>query len=163
MKRLTLLLVISCFIGIKTQAFIANDSAMVYLQKGLQAKSERRWQLAINSLQKAASFDSTDAQVLTALGEVATEMRQYNAAINAFEKLYRINPDNEKAIENLANLYYWFRNNEKLTFFATKMEEKKIGGAKPHYLIGMAAYRDENYPIAINRLLNYLDFDPNNA
>lgn len=163
MKRLSLLSIFILFISSQCWSFNSNDSAQVYLQKGLQAKNERRWQVAINNLQKAVAFDSTDTKVLTALGEVAMEMRQYNAAINAFEKLDRVNPDNEKAIENLAQLYSWFRNSEKVNFYAAKMEKLKIGGGKPHYLIGMAAYRDENYAVAINRLLNYLDFDPNNS
>jgi tetratricopeptide (TPR) repeat protein len=163
MKKLTLFSILFACSSTFIHAFNTGDSAKIYLQKGLQAKTERRWQLAINNLQKAVSFDSTDTEVLTALGEVATEMRQYNAAINAFEKLNRVNPGNVKAIENLANLYYWFRNDEKAIALATKMEEMKIGGARPHYIIGMAAYRQENYPIAINRLLNFLDYEPNNT
>lgn len=162
MKRLSLLSTFLLFFCIESWSFNSNDSAQVYLQKGLQAKAERRWQLALNSLQKAVSFDSTDAKVLSALGELAFDMKQYNAAINAYEKLNRIEPSNEKAIENLAQLYSWFRNNDKVVYYATQMERLKIGGAKPHYLIGMAAYRDENYPIAINRLLYYLDSDPKN-
>jgi tetratricopeptide (TPR) repeat protein len=139
------------------------DSAQAYLQKGLQAKAERRWQLAINHLQKAASFDSTNVMVLSTLGDVAYEMRQYNIAINAFEKVMLVEPKNSVAIEKLANLYFWFNNTTKATALATKMEELKIGGNRPDYIIGMCAYKEENYPIAINRLLNYLDSDPDNA
>lgn len=163
MKTISILTISLLFISGQCWSFNSSDSAQVYLQKGLQAKTERRWQVAINNLQKAMAFDSSNTNVLTALGEVAMEMRQYNAAINAFEKLDRVNPDNEKAIENLAQLYSWFRNSEKVNYYAAKMEKMKIGGGKPHYLIGMAAYRDENYAVAINRLLNYLDFEPNNS
>lgn len=164
MKKVVLLSFLLVFSTTAVWSFNnSSDSAKLYLQKGLQAKTERRWQLAINHLQKAVSFDPTDKEALIALGDVAYEMKQYNAAINAFEKLLTLEPVNSIAIEKLANIYFWFNNTEKATAYATKMEELKIGGSRPNYIIGMCAYKDENYPIAINRLLNYLDSDPNNA
>lgn len=160
-KLLSFLLLAACISSAK--ASDEADSARIYLQKGLQAKNERRWQLALNNLQKAASFNPTDKEVLITLGDVAYDMKQYNASINAFEKVLTIEAENSTALEKLANLYFWFNNTEKATAYATKMEALKIGGNRPNYIIGMCAYKDENYPIAINRLLNYLDTDSTNA
>lgn len=163
MKKVILLSILFVLTSAVTWAFNSSDSAKLYLQKGLQAKTERRWQLAINNLQKAVSFDSTDINVLTALGEVANEMRQYNTAINAYEMLVKVDANNVKAIESLANLYFAFNNTEKAVAYANKMDTLKIGGSRHHYIVGMCAYKDENYPVAINRLLYYLETDSANA
>lgn len=163
MKKLLLYSLLIISITNTVYAGNSADSAQLYLQKGMQYKSERRWQLALNNLQKAVSFDSTNISVLEALGDVANDMRQYNAAINAYEMLVRVDPNNAKAIESLANLYFNFNNTEKAVAYANKMDALKIGGSRHHYIVGMCAYKEENYPVAINRLLYYLDTDSTNA
>ncbi|HET9055217.1 MAG TPA: tetratricopeptide repeat protein [Chitinophagaceae bacterium] len=163
MKKLSLLLFILLYFTTHSWSYSDNDSVKTYLLKGLEAKSEHRFLVAINNFNKAIFFDSTNTEVLIALGETFAEMRQYAAAINAFEKLYQLDSYNTKAVENLANLYFLRRKSEMAIFYAEKMRKMKIGAGRPDYIIGMISYYDENYPVAVENLMNYLNYEPDNA
>lgn len=138
------------------------DSTDFYLEKGLQYRQERRWQQAINYLEKAVTLDSNNLQALTAFAEVAMETRYFNHALKAYHRIYALQPDNEQAIRQLTQLYFNLgRYKDALQYI--EIWEKQHRDQPMHYMAGMSLYYLENYPYAINRLLYAAEKDSTNA
>lgn len=121
-----------------------TDSSSLFLQKGNEAKNERRFLVASQHYQKAIQFNAENIDAQRELGVVYVEMRKYDLAKLAFEQVTKRNANDPIAIENLANLYFWTRKWNDAIAYSKKMQELKIG-KNTNFIIGKSYYEQEDY------------------
>jgi tetratricopeptide (TPR) repeat protein len=105
MKNVLLLIFTVLFFQISSSQ--TNDSSSFYYQKGLAEKDSRLYMVAFNDLQKSTAFKADNIDAQRALGLTSLELKKYDNAELAFQKVEEIKKDDAVAIENLANLYFW--------------------------------------------------------
>lgn len=148
-------LFVGIFIFLSFQSFAADrDSASYYFQKAMIEKSSSHHLVAFQLLQKASAFDVTDMQITTELGLVAMELRKYEAAKEAFTKVYQSDNKNKQAIDNLAHINFYLRKFDDAIQFAKLMIKYNIGD-DADYIIGKSEYENENYYDAVKYLEGY--------
>lgn len=120
------------------------DSSRIFLAKALEERTNGRFAPAFTYLQTAIKYDSSNLDALRYLGLTAVELRRYDNAKLAFQKLYASKPDDTAAIRNLANLNLYTHKWEDAIRFAQLMLRKKMGG-DINFIIGKSYYELENY------------------
>lgn len=159
MKKLILLLLIAVSAGASAQN---ADSAAYFLQKGNEAKLEKRWLVAAQQYRKAVQFDAGNTEAQRELGNVSVEMRRYPDAIQAYGEVLKKDANDSVANENLANLYFWTRRWNDAITAAKKMQQLKIG-KNTDYLIGKSYSELEDYGQAYTYLQQAAKLDSTNA
>src|SRR5215831_6362193 len=77
-----------------------SDSSDYFYQKGLEEKNKRLYMVAYNDFQKAIDRHSTNADAGRQLGLVAVELRKYDNAKLAFQKVLEQQKDDTTAVAN---------------------------------------------------------------
>src|SRR5690349_19577730 len=90
-------------------AFAQSDSANHYYKLALAEKNNRRFAQAYNLFQKSLQFNTENADVQADFGFTAIELRKYDAAKLAFQKVLALKKDDPIALENLASISFWQR------------------------------------------------------
>lgn len=139
-----------------------SDSAMLSYQSGLTEKQAGRHKVAYDHMRKAVTINPqlTDAQ--RELGIEAIEIRQYEVAKKAFQKVLDIHPKDTLAISNLAMLNFWTRRWDDAILYGLMMYEMKIG-TRVNYLLGKSYYEKENFGLAFRYLDAAYKEEPRNA
>lgn len=143
-------------------ALAQSDSAAYFLQKGIEAKNERRWQVAQNNLVKAVSINPADAAAQKELGLVYAEQRKYDLAKLAFAEVLKVNANDAEVVGQMANLHFWTRKWNEAIQFAKKAKELNAT-VKANYIIGKSFYEQEDYGQAFPFLDAAFKEDPANA
>lgn len=142
-----------------TQIFAQSDSAKFYFKKGTDEQTARRYLVAAKNFDKAIQFDATYVDAYIGNGKVNLSMRRVDAAQTNFEKAYHLQPDNQEAIKELANLYI----NNKQFQQAADLAQKCKNCPEVERIIAMSSYKMEDYAKAITSLEKYLVKNPNDA
>ena len=136
-----------------------TDSADVYFQKGIEAKSAKLYSVAAKHLEKCIQFNPKFIPAYLENGFVNLEMkRQDNAKMN-FEKVCELDPSNQAAIKELMELYYNHHQFDKAKATAAKCN----GCNTAEKISGLCSYQREDYGNAIKSLKIYLAKFPTDA
>jgi tetratricopeptide (TPR) repeat protein len=154
---LILILVITSF-----TTLAQTDSADYFLQEGIKAKSERRWQVAQNHFQKSVLLNAGNTAAHKELGLVYAEQRKYDLAKQSFTEVLKKNANDAEVNAQMANLYFWTRKWNEAIQYAKKAQELKTP-LKTNYIIGKSYYEMEDYGQAFPYLQNALKEEPANA
>src|SRR5436190_22154433 len=92
-----------------SNSFAQTDSANFFYHKGNEEKMARRFKPALDQYQKSVQFKADNADAQRDLGIVALELRRYDLALPAFEKVLTLQKNDPVAIENVTNIYFWTR------------------------------------------------------
>jgi tetratricopeptide (TPR) repeat protein len=122
----------------------SNDSSSFYYQKGVSEKTNRLYMVAYNDLQKSIKFKEDNIDAQRELGLTSLELRKYDNAEIAFQKVEEIKKDDKVAIENLANLYFWTHQWPQTIEYAKKAQQLAVG-KNWNYVIGKSYYQQEDY------------------
>jgi tetratricopeptide (TPR) repeat protein len=139
-----------------------SDSSLFFLEKGNEAKKERKFLVAAQQYQKAIQLHPQNVEAQKELGLVYVEMRKYDLAKLAFNEAAKHNPTDRVVIENLATLNFYTRKWNEAIAYAKKMQELKIG-KNTNYIIGKSYYELENYGKAFPYLEAATREDSSNA
>ncbi len=95
--------------------------------------------------------------------EIALKAGEYAAAVEAYNQVMRLEPDNPKAMAELSSIYLAHRDLAKATEFAQRAVD--AGPKNPDALNALARAQDWNgeYEAALNHALDALEIDPKNA
>lgn len=136
-----------------------SDSAEVYFQKGIEEKTVKHYLLASKYFDKALQFNPQYKEAYLENGYVNLEMRKTENAKANFTKLYEIEPTNAAAIKELMELCFNYHQFAK----ARELAAKCINCHGAEKIIGMSAYQQEDYAVAIKYLTAYLAKKPTDA
>jgi tetratricopeptide (TPR) repeat protein len=142
MNMKTLLVVALWFIS--ASAIAQTDSSTVFLQKGNEAKIERKFLVASQAYQKSIQYNPQNMEAHKELGVVYVEMRKYDLARQSFNVVAKQASSDPVVVENLANLNFWTKKWNDAIAYAKKMQELKIG-KNANYIIGKSYYELEDY------------------
>jgi len=78
--------------------------AQSYMNRGIMLGGKQQYPEAIMSMQKAASIDSTNADIWYNMGGAYYSIKQYNDAYRAWSKALQINPEHKDAKRGLGSL-----------------------------------------------------------
>jgi tetratricopeptide (TPR) repeat protein len=121
-----------------------SDSTDYFYQKGLEEKNKRLYMVAYNDFQKAIDRHSANPDAGRQLGLVAVELRKYDNAKLAFQKVLEQQKDDTTAVANLATLNFWLRQWPQAIEFGKKAQELHTG-KNWNYLIGKSYFEQEDY------------------
>src|SRR6478735_3017027 len=124
MKNFLALVIISFIVS---NNFAQTDSAEFFYQKGNEEKTARRFKPALAHYQKSVQFNAENVDVQRDLGIVALELRQYDLALPAFEKVLALQKNDPVAIENVTNIYFWTRRWDEAIQSAHNAQQLHIG------------------------------------
>lgn len=116
-QLLILLLAIPLSVSLSAQN---NDSATFNYLKGLEEKNAKRYLSASNYFVKAISFDPRYVSAHIENGFANKEMRKTDASKQDFTKVLELEPGNEIAIKELADLYFAYRQYQNAIDMASK-------------------------------------------
>lgn len=143
-----------------TSSYSQNtDSAEVYFQKGIEEKTAKHFLQASKYFDKAIQINPGYKEALTENGYANLEMHKTDNAKILFSKLYELDPGNPVAIKELMELYYDYHQYAK----AAEMAAKCKGCQDAEKVLGMSAYRQEDYGTAIKVLNSFLSKNPTDA
>jgi len=145
----------------KARAQSADSSRYFYL-KAMEEKSNRLYQPAYIDFLHSLEYDSLNADALRETGLTAVELRKYENAIVAFEKLAAVRKKDTTAVSQLAVLYFWTHRWEKAVAFATLANQLHTG-QNNYYILGKSYYEMEDYGHAFSYLPVAATADPKNA
>jgi tetratricopeptide (TPR) repeat protein len=149
-------------VGFTTIAFAQNDSAQIFLQKGMEEKGKGRRMESLKQFEKAYNYNKTDKQIVTELASAYMDLRRYAQAREKYLQLEQMGELTVANYKQIMLLSFNMRQFDDAIKYANVV--KKIDPTeKVAYYLGKANYEREYYGDAIK----YLDFaakeDPNNA
>jgi tetratricopeptide (TPR) repeat protein len=159
MKSLFILLCVGASFSCFSQV---NDSSGYYLQKGNEAKNERRFLVASQLYKKSIQFKADNTAAQRELGNVYMEMKRYPEAILAYNEVVKTEPNDTTAVQNLAHLLFWTRKWNDAIIYSKKMQALKMG-KDANYIIGKSYYEQEDFGQAYTFLQTAAKEDPNNG
>lgn len=156
MKQILFTLVI---VFTATQIFSQSDSARFYFSKGMDEQTARRYMVSSKHFDKAIQFDAKYTSAYIENAKVNLCMRKIAVAQTNFEKAYELQPDNQIAIKELANLYINNRQYQK----ASELAQKCKNCPEVERILAMSHYKMEDYVKAIAGLEKVLAKNPADA
>jgi tetratricopeptide (TPR) repeat protein len=138
------------------------DSSHYFSLKASEEKTGRLYMQAYQDYKRSLEFDAKNSDILRQLGLTEVELRKYEEAIPVFEKLITLIPADTTAITQLAKLYFYVHQWDKVIPYATKALQKHIG-QRNYYMIGKSYYELEDYGHAFSYLPSAAAEEPKNA
>lgn len=118
---------------------------------------EGEYQMAINYLTEKIQTDSLNIEYLSLLGDYYNQIDSLTPSINALEKLITINPNDQKNLNKLANLYIKNKDYIKAIHICDKVLVNDTINKKFIRIKGIAGYNNANFDIAANCFKMLLD------
>ncbi|HMI78397.1 MAG TPA: tetratricopeptide repeat protein [Ferruginibacter sp.] len=137
----------------------AQDSSSHFFQKGLEEKAGKKYLLASNYFAKATTLNPRFTAAYLENGHVNLAMRKTDAAMQNFTKVHELEPQNNAAIKELADLYFNYRQYQKAIDFAGKCK----GCENSERIIAMSYFKMEDYGRAEKALQGLLEKNANDA
>jgi len=160
MKNLVLLaMAFSCLQQAMPQS---TDSSGYFYQKAVEEKNKRLYMVAYNDLQKSVGYKADNIDAQRVLGLTAIELRKYDNARLAFQKVTELKKDDTTAIENLANIFFWTHQWQLAASYAQQAQQLHVGKGW-NYVIGKSFYELEDYGHAFKYLQSASRDDSANA
>ncbi len=156
------LLIFLCVVAAYPCFSQATDSSAFYLQKGNDAKNERRFLVASQLYKKSIQFKADNVAAQRELGNVSMEMRKFPEAILAYSEVVKTEPNDTTAVQNLAHLFFWTRKWNDAIAYSKKMQALKTG-RDANYIIGKSFYEQEDFGQAYTYLQTAAKEDPSNG
>ncbi len=138
---------------------LAQDSAGIYFNKGVEERSAGRMLLAHEAFEKAIGFNKQYADAYLQDAAVLLSMRRTDQAKAAYTTLYQLQPQNQQAIAALTSLYFNYRQYNEAIQFAQKCNDCPDAMR----IIGMSYYQQEDYGAAEKALMAALKKNPADA
>lgn len=138
------------------------DSAVFYLQKGLQEKQTGRRMEAFKNFEKAYKYDNNNKSVVSELAASYYDLRKYQQAKDTYKKLEELGDQSPVTYKNLMDLSFNLKQNEDVIVYANKLK-KADPAEKISFYIGKIHYQQENYGDAIKHLTAAIKEDDQNA
>ena len=136
-----------------------TDSATQYFNKGNEEMKAGRYLPASRAFETAVKYNPSFTEAYLQNGIAALHMRKTNLALNSFEKVYALDPNNQQAIKELTDIYYNYRKLDK----AIELANKCTLCPNAAFIKGMSFYRKEDYAQAVIHLQQAIKLDPANA
>jgi len=157
MKKSSILLILS----VVCNSLIAQntDSSHFYFQKGLEEKKEKRYLASFGYFTKAIELNPVYVEAYLESGFANNEMHKTDAAKSAFTKVLELDPQNEKAIRELTNLYFNYRQYQN----ALDLAQTCKTCTNKDRIIAMCYYFMEDYGKAEKLLLALVNANPTDA
>src|SRR5688500_6845149 len=127
------------------------DSAVFYLQKGLQEKQTGRRMEAFKNFEKAYKLDSNNKTVVSELAAACYDLRKYLQAKDTYKKLEELGDQSPATYKQLMELSYNLKHHDDVIAYANKLK-KADPSEKINFYIGKIHYQQENYGEAIKYL-----------
>lgn len=153
------LFIIAAICGTHPAFSQATDSATIFFNKGNEEMKAGRFLPASKAFENAVKHNPSFTEAYLQNGFAALQMRKVNLALNSFEKVYALEPNNPQAIKELTEIYYNYRKLDKAIEFANKCTQC----SNASFIKGMSYYRKEDYGEAVKHLQHALKLDPANA
>ena len=114
------LFIIAAICGTHPAFSQATDSATIFFNKGNEEMKAGRFLPASKAFENAVKHNPSFTEAYLQNGFAALQMRKVNLALNSFEKVYALEPNNPQAIKELTEIYYNYRKLDKAIEFANK-------------------------------------------
>lgn len=138
------------------------DSAVFFLQKGLQEKQTGRRMEAFKNFEKAYKYDNNNKSVVSELAASYYDLRKYPQAKDTYKKLEELGDQSPATYKQLMNLSFNLKQNDDVIVYANKLK-KTDPSEKINFYIGKIHYQQENYGDAITYLTAATKEDEQNA
>lgn len=136
-----------------------TDVAMVNFQKEMNDKNSSVYQTTSQDTDRALVFDAQYNATYLQTNRLTTQVNTTGDKRVDLEKAYNLDPNNMGTIQQLAEVYYDYRQFQKAIDFANKCK----ASASAQRIIAMSTYELENYDDAVIELLNVIRKDPKDA
>jgi tetratricopeptide (TPR) repeat protein len=140
-----------------------KDSASFYTTLGKEEQDSRRYANAWRYYEKAAQFDSRNADVQLSIAEVCLKMNRMAPAIKALEAAGAIRPTDYNTQWKLAQIYYNYGQYDKVITMVPALRGKVADSKGWAYMLGKAYHSKQNYAKATEYLQQSLKDEPNNG
>jgi tetratricopeptide (TPR) repeat protein len=149
----TLLLISSALLS------LAQDSSSHFFQKGLEEKAGKRYLAASNYFEKAIKLNPGFSEAYLEKGYVNLSMRKTDQAIRDFSKVNELDPKDNSAIKELAQLYFDYRQYQRAIDFARRC----VDCDNAEKIIAISLFKMEDYAKAEKALQALVDKNPKDA
>jgi tetratricopeptide (TPR) repeat protein len=139
-------------IFISSLAFAQNDSAQVYLQKGIEEKNKGRALESMKKFEKAYSFNNTNKQVVSELAASYLSLRKYGQAKEKFLQLEKLGDNSDSTYRQLMLLSFNSRQFDDVIKYASLLKKVRPAEQTAFYL-GKSFYEKED----LGNAIKYLD------
>ncbi|GAC1419954.1 MAG: hypothetical protein NVS1B13_21800 [Flavisolibacter sp.] len=129
------------------------DSALLFLNKGLEEKTKGRRLESMKYFEKAATYNKNDKKILSQLAASYVDLKRYGPAREKYLQLANLGDPPDSTFQQLMLLSFNMRIFDDAIKYA-KEYKLKDPTAKVAYYIGKANYEKEN----LGEAIKYLDF-----
>jgi Tfp pilus assembly protein PilF len=157
MKRLLISFAFIC--GSLSIQAADKDSAYFYFNKGLQERQEGRYMSATRLFETALQYDETYVDALLENATCYLEMKKPERARVCLEKAISIQPDNQKIMVELMNIYFNGKQYQRSLELASKVKT----GVNTDRIKGLCLYQMEDLAEAEKYLKKSLAAEPQDA
>jgi TolB-like protein/Tfp pilus assembly protein PilF len=84
---------------------LSPNNSQVHEALGVIWRRKGQWQRSLKYFRQATDLDPRDISLLSRQGNALWEVRQYSAALKAYDQVLEISPDNGDALANKAGIY----------------------------------------------------------
>lgn len=137
-------------------ALLQNNMALDLIAERKLVKAERLFKSAISTYPE-------NPDIWVNYGVLKKRQGEFNKAIFAFRKAYKLNPRNILAVSNLERIYKQQGQQDLAENFAKAANAARKSNPYLHYFSAIEAYKDENYKTALkstNKALGLHKYDP---
>lgn len=152
----------AAFVGFSGFLFAQSDSAVYYLQKGLEEKGKGRRMESVKQLEKAYQYDASSKEVLNELASAYYDLRRYGQSREKYQKLEQLGDKSATTFKQLMLLSFNMRQFDDAIKYANLLK-KADPNEKVAFYIGKANYEQESYGDAIKYLEAASKEDATNA
>ncbi len=140
-----------------------RDSAGHYMNLGRAEEAGRKYAAAWGYYEKAAKFDSKDADAQLAIADVCLKMNRMAPAMKALEAAAQLRPTDYATQWRLVQQYFNYGQFNKVVDIVPALHTKVPNDKGWAYMMGKSYHSLQNYGKAIDFLQISLKDDPNNA
>ena len=150
--------------GARAESVYGNrDSAAFYLLLGKDEQAARKYSVAWKYFEKAAQYDSRNADAQLAIAEVCLKMNRMAPALKALETASALRPTDYDTKWKLVQMYYNFSQFNKVIEILPGLRSKVADPKGWAYMLGKSYHSTQNYGKAIEYLQIALKDEPTNA
>jgi tetratricopeptide (TPR) repeat protein len=147
----------------KAESVYGNkDSSIFYLNQGRNEQAARKYSVAWKYFEKAAQYDSRNAEAQLAIAEVCLKMNRMAPALKALEAASALRPADNETKWKLVQMYYNFGQFNKVIEIMPGLHSKVADPKGWAYMLGKSYHSIQNYGKAIEFLQIAAKDEPTN-
>lgn len=144
-------------------AALSKDSASYYIQQGKAELANRRYSVAWQAFEKAATHNPSDADLQLQIAEVCTKMNRMAPAVKALETASRLRPNDNATSWKLVQLYFHFGQYARVVELLPALHQRYADTKGWAFMLGKSYQSAQNYGKAIEYMKIALKDEPANA